>query len=295
MMKKNKASESLPGDKPRASKRKTQQSAPLVSAVSTVEKTTTPKSAAVAAEGAPLGAEVAKGTSASKVVEEERKMPALPKYAAVPRAVFGAGGVEAQGSAADKVEEIEEEDENKEEDKKEEEKKKEDKEDEDGDDDSASGDEEEEESGDEGSEYAPAEDGSEGTVNLADDAVAPDNPPDKVKPVQKVSSPFDLPILPIAKTLLVKKAKKGNTVHDGDDDSIILLTDDEAKEGTPLKSQKKKVLATKSPPAGSASKVGTSASSEDALMMIKGCQELFFNLPWKNYVSVFVLFTFLFS
>jgi len=58
-----------------------------------------------------------------------------------------------------------------------EEKKKEDKEDEDGDDDSASSDEEEEESGDEGSEYAPAEDGSEGTVNLADDAVAPDNPP----------------------------------------------------------------------------------------------------------------------
>ncbi len=84
-------------------------------------------------------------------------------------------------------------------------------------------------------------------------------------------------------------------INDSDDDSIILLTDDEAKEGTPLKSQKKKVLATKLPPAGRASKVGTSASSKDALMMIKGCQELFFNLPWKNYVSVFVPFTFLFS
>jgi hypothetical protein len=116
MTKKNKASESLPGDKPHASKRKTQQSAPLASAVSMVEKTTKPKSVAVAAEGAPLGAEVAKGTSATNVVGEERKMPALPKYAAVPRAVFGAGGVEAQGSAADKMEEIEEEDENKEED-----------------------------------------------------------------------------------------------------------------------------------------------------------------------------------
>jgi hypothetical protein len=132
-------------------------------------------------------------------------------------------------------------------------------------------------------------------VNIADDAVASDNPPDKVKPVQKVSSPFDLLILPIAKTLLVKKAKKGNLVNDGDDDSIILLTDDEVKESTPLKSQKKKVLATKSPPAVSSSKVGTSASREDALMMIKGCQELFFNLPWKNYVSVFGLFTFLCS
>jgi len=294
MMKKNKASESLPGDKPCASKRNTQQSAPLVSAVSTVEKTTKPKSAAVAAEGAPLGAEVAKGTSATNVVEEERKMPALPKYAAVVRAVFGAGGVKVQGTAADKMEEIEEEEDNKE-DNKEEDKKKEDKEDEDSDDDSASGDEEEEESGNEGSKYAPAEDGSEGTVNLADDAVAPDNPPDKVKPVQKVSSLFDLPILPIAKTLLVKKGKKGIMVNDGDDNSIILLTDDEAKEGTPLKSQKKKVLATKSLPAGSTSKVGTSTSSEDALMMIKGCQELFFDLPWKNYVSVFVPFTFLFS
>jgi hypothetical protein len=123
-----------------------------------------------------------------------------------------------------------------------------DKEDDDDDNDSGSGDDEDEEWGNEGSKYAPAEEGSEGTVNLADDAVAPDNPPDKVKPVQKVSSPFDLLILPIAKTLLVKKGKKGNMIHDGDDVSIILLTDDEAKEGTPLKSQKKKVLATKSPP-----------------------------------------------
>jgi hypothetical protein len=120
--------------------------------------------------------------------------------------------------------------------------------------------------------------------------------PDVVKPSQKekVSSPFDLPILPIAKTMLVKKGKKGNTIPDSDDDSILMLTDDEVKLATPSK-QKKKVLATKSPPPGSASKVGTSASSKEALMMIKGCQALFFNLPWQNYVSVFVPFIFLFS
>jgi hypothetical protein len=118
-----------------------------------------------------------------------------------------------------------------------------------------------------------------------------DNLPDKVKPSQKekVSSPFDLPILPIAKTMVVKQGKKrkqGPKLAVGDDESILLLTDDDAKEATPLKSQKKKVLATKSPPPGSASKVGRSATSEDALMMIKGFQELFFNLPWQNYVSV---------
>jgi hypothetical protein len=208
-----------------------------------VEKATKPKSAAVAAEGAPLGAEVANGTSASNVAEEERKIPALPMYAAVPREVFEAGAVpvqelvaveavEAQGVAGEKLEEAEEKD----------------KEDDDDDNDSGSGNDEDEDWGNEGSKYTPAEEGSEGTVNLADDAVAPDNPPDKVKPVQKVSSPFDLLILPIAKTLLVKKGKKGNMIHDGDDVSIILLTDDEAKEGTPLISQKKKVLATKSPP-----------------------------------------------
>jgi hypothetical protein len=33
-----------------------------------------------------------------------------------------------------------------------------------------------------------------------------------VKPRQKVSSPFDLPILPIARTLLVKKGKKEKKV-----------------------------------------------------------------------------------
>jgi len=44
-----------------------------------VEKTTKPKSVAVAAEGAPLVAEVAKGTSATNVAEEEWKMPVLPK------------------------------------------------------------------------------------------------------------------------------------------------------------------------------------------------------------------------
>jgi len=283
MTKKNKASESLPGDKPRASKCKTQQSAPLASAVSTVEKTTKPKSAAVAAEGAPLVAEVSKGSSATNVVEEERKMPALPKYAAVPRAVFGAGGVEAHGVDADKMEEV-----------KEKEKEEEQKEDDNDDDDSGGSNvEEEEESGDDRSEYNPDGSAGDGTVNLADDA---DNLPDEVKPSQqeKVSSPFDLRILPIAKNMLVKQGKKGKQgpkLAEGDDESILLLTDDEAKEATPSK-QKKKVLAAKSPPPGSANKVGTSASSEDALMMIKGCQELFFNLPWQNYVSVFGPFTF---
>jgi hypothetical protein len=45
-------------------------------------------------------------------------------------------------------------------------------------------------------------------VNLADDV---DNLPDEVKPSQKekVFHPFHLPILPIAKTLLVKQGKKG--------------------------------------------------------------------------------------
>jgi hypothetical protein len=278
MTKKNKASESLPGDKPRASKCKTQQSAPLASAVSTVEKTTKPKSAAVAAEGAPSVADVSKGSSATNVVEEERKMPALPKYAAVPRAVFGAGGVEAQGGAADKMEEVKE-------------KEKED--DNDNDDSGGSNVEEEEELGDDRSKYNPDGSAGDGTVNLAVDA---DNLPDEVKPSQqeKVSSPFDLHILPIAKNMLVKQGKKGKQgpkLAEGDDESILLLTDDEAKEATPSK-QKKKVLAAKSPPPGSASKMGTSASSKDALMMIKGCQELFFNLPWQNYVSVFGPFTF---
>jgi hypothetical protein len=96
-----------------------------------------------------------KGTSATLVAEEEQKMPALPKYTAVPREVFGAGpvavevaplvkAIEAQGVAGEKLEEAEDED----------------KEDEDGDDDSASRDDEEEESGNEGSKYAPAEEGS---------------------------------------------------------------------------------------------------------------------------------------
>jgi len=273
----------------------------LASGVSVLEKAKKPKG--VAAETTILSvssppAEVGKETFASNVAEEEWKMPALPKYAAVSREVFGAGAVpveqsvgvesvEGQGVAGEKLEETEDEN----------------KDDDDDDDDSGSGEyKEEEESGDEGSHYAPPEDGSEGTVNLADDAVVHiDNLPDEVKPSQKekVSSPFDLPILPIAKTMLVmqgKKGKQGPKLPDGDDDdSILMLTNDEAKEATSPSKQKKKVLATKSPPPGSASKVGTSASSEDALMMIKGCQELFFNLPWQNYVSVFGPFTFQFS
>jgi hypothetical protein len=303
MAKKNNSKEAKPGDKSRASKRK-QQSAPVASGVSVPEKAKKPKG--VAAETTILSvssppAEVGKGTSASNVAEEEQKLPALPKCATVPREAIRAGpvaaevkavapivkAVEAKGVAGEKLEEAE--DENKEDDN-------------DDDDDSGGGDDDEdEESGEEESEYAPLEDGSEGTVMLADDTVAHvNNLPDEVKPSQKekVSSPFDLPILPIAKTMLVKQGKKGKQgpkLPDGDDnDSILMLTDDEAKEASPLK-QKKRVLATKSPPPGSASKGGTSAISKDALMMIKGSQELFFNLPWQNYVSVFGPFTFQFS
>jgi len=297
MTKKNNSKEAKPGDKSRASKYK-QQSAPVASIVSVPEKAKKPKG--VAAEtGISLAsstpAEVGKGTSVSNVAEEEQKMPARPKCAAVPREVIGAGAVpaevkavaplvkaiEAQGVAEEKLEEAE--DENK---------------DDDDDDDDSGGSNDEEESGNEESAYNPDSSAGDGPVkeNLADDV---DNLPDEVKPSQKekVSSPFDLPILPIAKTMKVKKGKKGkkgNTIPDGDNDSILMLTKDDAKSASPSK-QKKKVLATKSPPPGSASKVGTSASSEEALMMIKGCQELFFNLPWKNYVSVFGPFTFLFS
>jgi hypothetical protein len=64
---------------------------------------------------------------------------------------------------------------------------------------------------------------------------------DKVKPGKKVSSPFDMPILPIAKSLLVKNDKKGKNVQDSDEESIIMLSDDES----PLKKKKGK-LATKS-------------------------------------------------
>jgi hypothetical protein len=211
-------------------------------------------------------------------------MPSLPNFVAVPREVFGAGPVEAPGVVADKMEEVEEE----------EDKKKEDQEEEDGDDDSVSGDNEEEDSVDEGSDYNPDGSAGDGTVHLVDDI---DNLLDEVKPSQKekVSSPFDLPILPIAKTLLVKQGKKGKTVHDGDEDSILLLSDDEAEEATLLRSWKEKELATKLPAAGSSSTVGTTKSSEAVLMMIQGAHKEFFNLPWKSYVSVFVLFTFLFS
>jgi Mrp family chromosome partitioning ATPase len=96
MMKNSKKKEQQAGDQPRASKRKIQQSAPLASGVSVPEKAKKPKG--VAAETAILlvsspPAEVGKKTSASNVAEEERKMPALPKYAAVPRKVFEAGAV----------------------------------------------------------------------------------------------------------------------------------------------------------------------------------------------------------
>jgi len=264
MTKKSKVAEAKPGNNSHASKRK-QQLAPVASDVSVPEKAKKPKGVAAVTTILSVSsppAEVGKETSASNVAEEEQKLPALPKYAAVPREVFGAGAVQVEQSVAVEAvkgqvvagEKLEEAEENA----------KENKDDDNDDDDSGSGDNDEDvESGDEESEYAPPEDGSEGTVNLAEVAIAPDNPPDKVKPVQKVSSPFDLPILPTAKALLVKKGKKSNQVHDGNDNSIILLTNDEGKEVTPLKSQKKKVLATKSPPPGSASKVFTSASSEE--------------------------------
>jgi hypothetical protein len=182
------------GDQPRASKRKasSQQSAPLASGVSVPEKAKKPKvvaaEAAVSSVSSPP-AEVAKGASARNVAEEEQKMPALPKCAAVAKEAIGAGAVpaeesvavaplvtaiEAQGVAGDKLEKAE--DENK---------------DDDDDDDDSGGDddEEDEESGDEESEYAPPEDGSEGTVILADDV---DNLPDVVKPSQKERLPVHL-------------------------------------------------------------------------------------------------------
>jgi hypothetical protein len=153
----------------------------------------------------------------------------------------------------------------------------EEKEEEDGDDDSVSSINEEEESVNEGSHYNPDGSAGDGTVHLADDV---DNLPDQVKPShkEKVSSPFDLPILPIAKTLLVKqekKGKKGKKVPDGDEFSVLLLSEDEAEVATPLRSQKKKEMATKLPAAGSSNKVGTAKSSEDVLMMIQGAQEEF--------------------
>jgi hypothetical protein len=87
MTKKNNSKEAKPGDKSRASKRKasSQQSAPLASALSLPEKAKKPK--AVAAEAAVSSPGVAKGASTTNVAEEERKMPSLPKYAAVLRDV----------------------------------------------------------------------------------------------------------------------------------------------------------------------------------------------------------------
>jgi hypothetical protein len=141
-----------------------------------------------------------------------------------------------------------------------------------------------------GNDYAPVYDDSEGTIDLAKDALAADNLPDKVKPGQKVSSPFDLLILPIARTLLVKKGKKGKKVHNGDDESILLLSNEEC-----VLKKKKGKLATKLPTSESSSKVGTTEnSSKDVLIMIKGIQEEFFNLPRKSYVSVSIRSMYLF-
>jgi hypothetical protein len=123
-----------------------------------MEKAKKPK--AVSEEAAvlsPCPPEVAKGTSATNVAEEERKMPLLPKYAAVPREVFRAGPVAVEagevapssvaveapndveegykGGDAEKTEEVEDKD----------------KDDKDDEDDYASGDDEKEEEGNDAS------------------------------------------------------------------------------------------------------------------------------------------------
>jgi len=152
----------------------------------------------------------------------------------------------------------------------------EDKDDEDKDDDDDD-DDDEDENGNDASDYAPDEVGLEGTINLADDALTANNLLDKVEPGLKVSSPFDLPILPIAETLSVKKDKKGKKVNDGDEENINMLSDGESS----LKKNKEK-LVTKLPAAGSSSEVGTSKnSSEDVLMMIKEVQEEFLTFLGK--------------
>jgi hypothetical protein len=123
--KNNRKKEAKSGDKSRASKRK-QQSAPVTSGVSVPEKAKKPKRVAVEraiSSISSLPAEVSKGTFASNVAEEEQKMPALLRCAAVPREVIGAGAVlpaevkavaplvkavKAQGVAREKLEEAEE-------------------------------------------------------------------------------------------------------------------------------------------------------------------------------------------
>ena len=60
---------------------------------------------------------------------------------------------------------------------------------------------------------------------------------------------------------MVKKGKKEKKVPDSDEESLLLLSNDEAEEATPLRSQKKKELATKLPAAGSSSKVGTAKAT----------------------------------
>jgi hypothetical protein len=164
----------------------------------------------------PSPAEVANGA------EDDRKIAAQPKYVAVPRVVTRAASVEPVATEeeehveesflkakpplliekADHVEEGKEGSDGQanqvENDK---------------DDDDDVEVEDEDLNDDDGIDYGPDDDGLEGIINLDNDAVAADNLPDKVKPGQKVStSPFDLPVLPIARTLLVKKGKKGKKV-----------------------------------------------------------------------------------
>jgi hypothetical protein len=158
--------------------------------------------------------------------------------------------------------------------------------DDDSDDASVSGDSEEDESGEEGGEYNPDGSAGDGTVNLLADDI--DNLSHNNKPLQRKRFPVHLISLsfPLLRPFWLSRERRESRGR-----SCLLLSD----EDDPPLTKKKKVSATKSPPAGSSRKVGTSTSSKDTLLMIKGFQEAFFNLPWKNYASVFVLFTFLFS
>jgi len=94
MTKKNKSKDTKPGDKSHASKHKasSQQSAPLASAISTMEKAKKPKTVSEeAAVSSPCPPEVAKGTSSvpSETNVVDRKITVLPKYAAVLRGIRG--------------------------------------------------------------------------------------------------------------------------------------------------------------------------------------------------------------
>jgi hypothetical protein len=172
MMKKNKKKEAEAGDKPCASKRKIQQSAPLASTVSTMEMAKKPTAVATEATlllSPPSPAEVAKGA------EDDRKIAAQPKYVAVPRVLTGAVPVEPVAAEEEKhVEEsflkakppllIEKADHKTD--------GQADQVEDDKDDDDDDEVEDEDLNNDDGRDYRPDEDGLEGIVNLDNDAVA---------------------------------------------------------------------------------------------------------------------------